>query len=67
MYPSVILCLQSSKGSPAADLRSVMWSCFSAAVSYVVSASSMSITQEIEEEQADLQLLDASLLFVRRL
>lgn len=59
--------LQSSEGSPAPELRSVVGSCFSAAVSYVVSASCLSITQKIEDEQADLQLCDGSLLFVRRL
>lgn len=42
-------------------------SCFSAALSYVVSASSLSITQKIEDKQADLQLRCGSLLFVRRL
>lgn len=62
-----MLYLPSSEGSPAPDLRSVMRSCINAAVSYVVSASSLSITQKIEEEQADLQLRIGSLLFVRRL
>lgn len=48
-------------------MKSVMWSCFGAAVSYVVSASPLSVTQKIEEEQADMQRRDGSLLFVRSL